>query len=333
MARTSDAGVRAHALHVACFGRAPTAIGSAPGRVNLIGDHIDYAGGPVLPMSLSLETHVATARSYDGDRFASERESDDAWTRYARGVLVELRAAGIDVPPVTVAVASDVPVGAGLSSSAALEVGVARAALALAGATLGSRELAILCQRAEHVHAGTPCGIMDQWCVVHAHPGEAILLDCASLGWRSVALPRGLSVEIVDSKVRHALRDGGYAARRADVEQAAAMLGVPLLAQLPLARWPEIDALPARIARRARHVVRECARVEAAVDALARNDLDAFGALLLESHASLRDDFDVSTPELDEIVRHAASTGALGARMTGGGFGGSAIVARRVTQP
>lgn len=333
MAPASDAAVRAHALHVARFGRAPTAIGSAPGRVNLIGDHIDYAGGAVLPMALSRETHVAMARAHEDDRFASESESDDAWTRYARGVLVELRAAGIDVPSVTVAVASDVPVGAGLSSSAALEVGVARAALTLAGATLGSRELAILCQRAEHVHAGTPCGIMDQWCVVHAQPGEAILLDCASLSWRSVALPRGLSVEIVDSKVRHALRDGGYAARRADVEQAAAMLGVPLLAQLPLARWPEIDALPARIARRARHVVRECARVEAAVDALARNDLDAFGALLLESHASLRDDFDVSTPELDEIVRHAASTGALGARMTGGGFGGSAIVARRVTQP
>jgi len=333
LAPASDAAVRAHALHVSRFGCAPTAIGRAPGRVNLIGDHVDYAGGPVLPMSLSLETHVAMARSPDGDRFASESESDDGWTRYARGVLTELRAAGIDVPTVTVAVASDVPVGAGLSSSAALEGAVARAALALAGATLGSRELALLCQRAEHVHAGTPCGIMDQWCVVHAKAGEAILLDCASLAWRSIALPRGLSIEIVDSRVRHALRDGGYAARRADVESAAAALGVPLLAQLPRARWHEIDALPARIARRARHVVRECARVEAAVEALARNDLGAFGALLLESHASLRDEFDVSTPELDEIVEEAVRGGALGARMTGGGFGGCAVVARRVTQP
>ena len=282
-------------------------------------------------MALSLETHVAAARSAASDRFASESESDDAWTRYARGVLAELRAAGVAVPPATIAVASDVPAGAGLSSSAALEVAVARAALSLAGATLGTRELALLCQRAEHVHAGTPCGIMDQWCVVHAAPREAILLDCGSLAWRPIALPPELSIEVVDSKVRHSLRDGGYAARRADVEEAAAMLGVPLLAQLPRARWHEIDALPARIARRARHVVRECARVDAAIAALGRNDLDSFGALLLESHASLRDDFDVSTPELDAIVDEAVRSGALGARMTGGGFGGSAVVARSRT--
>ena len=284
-------------------------------------------------MALSCETHASVAHSAADDRFASEFEADADWTRYARGVLIELRAAGIAVPPVTVAIASDVPVGAGLSSSAALEVAVARAALALAGTSMASGDVALLCQRAEHVHAGMPCGIMDQWCVAHARPGEAILLDCASLAWRSVPLPPTLAIDIVDSGVRHALRDGGYAARRADTEHAAASLGVAQLASLPRARWSEIDALPERIARRAYHVVRECARVDAAVDALDRGDLKSFGALLLESHASLRDDFDVSTPELDAIVEHAVANGALGARMTGGGFGGSAIVARRVTQP
>lgn len=333
MARATDAAQRARALHEARFGCEATARGHASGRVNLIGDHVDYAGGRVLPMALSRETHVAMARSDSEDRFASEFEADPEWTRYARGVLIELRAAGLAVPFVSVAVASDVPVGAGLSSSAALEIAVARAALALAGAELPPREIALLCQRAEHIHAGMPCGVMDQWCVAHARPGEAILLDCASLEWRTVALPSALAIDIIDSGVRHALRDGGYAARRADTEQAAAALGVPQLAALPRARWIEIDALPERVARRARHVVRECMRVEAAVDALARNDLGRFGALLLESHASLRDDFDVSTPELDAIVQHAVASGALGARMTGGGFGGSAIVARRVTTP
>lgn len=321
---------RAEALHAARFGCAATHLASASGRVNLIGDHVDYAGGPVMPMALHARTHVAMSRAAAGcgDRFASEWNADGEWTRYAHGVLVELRARGIDVPPATVAVASDVPVGAGLSSSAALEVAVARAALALARTDLAPREIALLCQRAEHVHAGTPCGIMDQWCVAHAEPGRAMLLDCARLEWTPVELPRGLVIEIVDSRVRHALRDGGYAARRADVEEAARTLGVSLLAELPPARWGEIDALPPRIARRARHVVRECARVHSAVAALARGDLEAFGRLLVESHASLRDDFDVSTPELDDIVERAVRDGALGARMTGGGFGGCAVVAR-----
>ena len=327
---------RASALHRACFGADPTVGGSASGRVNLIGDHVDYAGGPVLPMAIAARTHVAIAPA-TRDAFASEWSGDEGWTRYASGVLVELRAAGVALPPVSVAVASEVPVGAGLSSSAALEVAVARAALALAGAAMAPREIALLCQRAEHVHAGTPCGIMDQWCVAHAQAGEAILLDCTTLAWRVVALPAELSIEIVDSGVRHALRDGGYAARRADVEEAARLLGVARLAEVPCATpapgvtraSPALDALPPRLARRARHVVGECARVHRAVEALAAGDLALFGQLLSESHASLRDDFDVSTPELDAIVERARSDGALGARMTGGGFGGSAIIARR----
>ena len=337
------AGDRAEQLHRTHFGRASDARSHASGRVNLIGDHVDYAGGSVLPMAIALSTHVAIAHAACDDfvsEWANETAGDARWMRYAAGVLAEFRVVGIAVPPVTIAVASDVPVGGGLSSSAALEVAVARAALAITGATMTPRDLALLCQRAEHIHAGTPCGIMDQWCVVHALPGEAMLLDCARLEWKPIMLPSALEIEIVDSRVRHTLsdafrdafrdesRDGGYAARRADTEEAARMLGVALLAELPRARWREIDELPERIARRARHVVTECARVHEAVDALAANDLTRFGQLLFESHRSLRDDFNVSTPELDAIVEAARARGDLGARMTGGGFGGSAVVAR-----
>jgi galactokinase len=322
----SDAATRSDRLFRSAFGAAPAHHASASGRVNLIGDHIDYAGGTVLPMAISARTHVAAARAAQ-DAALSEWTEDEGWRRYALGVLAEMRACGVAVPPIALAVASDVPVGAGLSSSAALEVAVARAALAVAGTELSPRELALLCQRAEHLHAGVPCGIMDQWCVSHAACGEAIALDCAALVSRTIALPPALRIEIADSGVRHALRDGGYASRRADVDAAAEALGVAHLARLPRERWREIDALPAQIARRARHVVTEQARVEAAIDALARGDLARFGALLVESHASLRDDFDVSVAELDEIVERALSRGALGARMTGGGFGGCALIA------
>lgn len=322
----SDADARAAALFGRAFARAPEVHAFANGRVNLIGDHIDYAGGTVLPMAIAARTHVA-ASCAERDEAVSEWNEDLAWRRYAFGVLAELRALGLPIPRLSIAVASDVPVGAGLSSSAALEVAVARAALAAAGAELNPRELAIVCQRAEHLHAGVPCGIMDQWCVAHADAREAIALECDVLCARAIALPAELRIEIVDSGVRHALRDGGYAARRADVEEAGRLLGVTHLARLPRARWPEIDALPVRIARRARHVVTEQARVEAAIDALQRGDLARFGALLAESHASLRDDFDVSMRELDQLVEDALARGALGARMTGGGFGGCVVVA------
>ncbi len=328
---TADrARARAERLHRTSFTSEPTAHGAASGRVNLIGDHVDYAGGCVLPMALAEATHAVGSSAPGGDdQFVSEWSEDPQWTRYAAGVLAELRAAGVVVPPVRIAVAGDVPVGAGLSSSASLEIAVARCALACAGATLDAGTLALLCQRAEHVHAGTPCGIMDQWCIAHAAPGEAILLDCTTRAWKAIALPGELDIAIVDSGVRHALRDGGYAARRADVEEAARLLGVERLADFPAERVAELDRLPPRLTRRARHVVTECARVRAAVEALACGDSERFGSLLVESHASLRDDFDVSTPEIDAIVARVLDAGALGARMTGGGFGGSVVIAWR----
>jgi len=334
--RGPDGSIIARATErmTALFG-APDVVGRANGRVNLIGDHVDYAGGYVLPMPTRETTVVAmrarNSAAHDGaDVLASESDVDATWERYARGMLVELRAAGIAVPMVELVVASDVPIGAGLSSSAALEVAVARAALALAGRAMPSAELARLAQRAEHVHAGVPCGIMDQWCVAHADPDAsehvAILLDCARHVHEPVALPRALRIEVIDSGVRHALRDGGYVARRSDVLEAARLIGRPIDA-LPSATTGQLARLPDRIARRARHVVSEVARVRAAVDALRAGDLVSFGRLLNESHASLCDDFDVSTPEVDRVVEAARARGALGARMTGGGFGGSVIAA------
>ena len=323
-----DVEARARALFEVHAGAEAEVVCSAMGRVNLIGDHVDYAGGNVLPMLIAARTVVAAGRA-TSDQFHTESSVDNAWLRYAKGVLCELRREGIDVPTARIAVASDIAIGAGLASSAALEIAVARAALALTSSTLDARALALLCQRVEHVHAGVPCGIMDQWCIAHAAAGEAIALNCATLEYSRVELPPNLRIEVRDSGQRHALRDGGYAARRAEVEAAARALQIEHLAQLPLARFDEIDHLPTLLARRARHVARESLRVDAAVAALASQDLTRFGTLLTESHASLRDDFDVSTPQLDAIVERVRGEGALGARMTGAGFGGCVVVAWR----
>lgn len=324
---------RARVLHEECFGCAPAFESSAPGRVNLIGDHVDYAGGFVLPMTVAQRTHVAATVDSGQDRFASEWSGDERWMRYAAGVLAELRAIGVDVPFLRIAVASDLPIGGGLSSSAALEIAVARAALAAARSSLSMRETALLCQRAEHVHAGTPCGIMDQWCIAHGDHGAdgargATLLDCANLEWRSIAIPGTLEIEVIDSGQRHALHDGDYASRRADVDGAAKALGVGHLARLPRGRWPEIERLDEPTRSRARHVVRESARVERAAAALSSGDIVGFGSLLSESHSSLSGDFGVSTNLIDSIVARELSAGALGARITGGGFGGCVVVAR-----
>jgi galactokinase len=315
-----------------------TALFRAPGRVNLIGDHTDYNEGFVLPLAIELECRVRFEPRGDGRvRLRSEQEeegvelaadgSDDPataepqWGRYAAGVLRALSARGRAPVGIDGAVASTVPAGAGLSSSAALEVALALALCDAAGTRLEPLELARACQEAEHVATGVPCGIMDQLASVAGRRGHALLIDCRTLELEPVPLPQELAILAVHSGVSRRLAGSAYAERRAACEAAAARLGVLALR----------DATPEQVAgdTRARHVVSENARVLEAAAALAAGDLEQVGRLLSASHASLRDDYAVSTPELDALVAALEDAGALGARLTGAGFGGCVVAARR----
>lgn len=340
-------------------GEAPAGVWAAPGRVNLVGEHLDYNGGPVLPLAIAHRGLVAARRRDDGVlRLVSAQ--DDApwqgrvdelapgtvpgWAGYAAGVLWALGApAGGPVdgplPGLDLVVDGRVPVGAGLSSSASLTCAVAVAVadlLGLPGAEAsdeaGRRVLAEACVRAENDFAGAPTGGMDQAVVLRAREGHALLLDCTTFDAEHLPLPAGapgqVELLVVDTRTHHALVDGRYGGRRAACERAAADLGVPRLAEVP----PDgLDAALGRLdddelRRVVRHVVTETARVTEVAEALRAGDLTATGPALLASHVSMRDDFRISTPELDLVVTAAAAAGAPGARMTGGGFGGSAVV-------
>lgn len=321
------------------LGRPAAAVASAPGRVNLLGEHTDYNGGLCLPQALPHATYAAATPRGDGvNRLVStaagpwegtraDLRRATGWAAYAAGVLWALAEEGIEVPDLDVAVASSVPLGAGLSSSAALTCAVALAALGAVGAELPLDRVRRACMRAESEVAGVPTGGMDQTVALHARAGSALLLDFTSGHRRPVPWhPRsaGLDLLVVASGVRHALAEGGYAARRAECERAADALGVDSLSQ---ATTGGVERLPDPVLRRrARHVVAENRRVREAVAALEADDWPAFGAAMTASHCSLRDDFEVSCPELDTIVSTALRAGALGARITGGGFGGSAVV-------
>ena len=325
------------ARFAARFGATPRLF-RAPGRINIIGEHVDYCDGLVLPAAIDRWCSVAAAAN-GSDVLRVEAIDIDAeasldlgalaprkdWSDYVAGVAQVLRRDGIAVPGADLMVTSDVSIGAGVSSSAALEVAVLLALLALAGVNDVPRvQLARWAQAAENDFVGMPCGIMDQFASVHGLAGHALRLDCRTLDFTPVALPDRVAFVLVDSMQRHALVDGGYAERRTDCEAAAAALGASLrdvtLAQLANA------ALPERPAKRARHVVSEIARVDAAVAALAAGDLSTLGRLLNASHASLSADMAVSTAALDKLAACArAVPGVYGARMMGGGFGGSVI--------
>jgi galactokinase len=276
----------------------------APGRVNLIGEHTDYAGGLVLPVAIDRGVTL-TCRPADGIRLRSDVDPD-GFRRYVAALAAELAVVGI-VSGIEGQLESDLPAGAGLASSAALLVVVGLALLDAAGAELEPMALADLCRRAEERAVGVPCGIMDQAIAVLAEPGHALLLDCETLGRRQVPLPRGLRLVVVDSRTPRQLADTGYAARRAELERALA------------------GDLDETTSRRLRHLRSENARVEQAAAALERGDTRALGAILAAGHASLRDDYEVSTPELDLLVALALEAGAWAARMTGGGFGGAIV--------
>ena len=313
-----------------------------PGRVNLIGEHTDYNAGLALPFALDRRTLVAVRRRPDrrwrcwsrqhapeGDPEAVEVDLADlgpdrpeGWARYVLGVAWALTAAGVEVPGLDLLVDSAVPLGSGLSSSAALTAAVAVATDGLAGADLGAEALVGICHDAESRFVGAPTGTLDQRAVLLSRAGHALLIDFATGGTETVPLRGTGPLVVVDTGVRHDHATGEYGARRADCEAAAATLGLPDLRSADLA---SIDAhLSGRLAARARHVVTENARVVATVDRLRAGE--GIGDLLDASHRSLRDDFEVSCPELDAVVDAARRAGAEGARMTGGGFGGSAIV-------
>ena len=328
-------------------GRAPEGVWRAPGRVNLIGEHTDYNDGFVLPVAIDRSVVVAAARRDDGVlRSWSSRDRDDpvsrrvaevgpgtssGWSAYVEGVAWALRELGVPVPGADIVVHADLPAGAGLSSSAALESAVALALTDLAGSTVDRVALALAGQRAETEVVGMPCGIMDQMAVLLARVGHAVFLDTRTRATELVPFDpaaAGLTLLVIDTRVKHALVGSPYAERRRSCERAAAALGVPALRDATL---DDLEAALARGAldevtfRRARHVVTENDRVLAAVDLLRRGELTPIGPALAGSHRSLRDDYEVSCPELDVAVDAAVAGGAVGARMTGGGFGGSAL--------
>ncbi|MCX5333493.1 galactokinase [Streptomyces sp. NBC_00140] len=333
---------------VELYGTEPEGVWSAPGRVNLIGEHTDYNDGFVMPFALPHTAVAAVSRRTDGvlrlhsadveggvvelTLDALTPETDKNWTAYPAGVLWALREAGHPVTGADIHLSSTVPSGAGLSSSAALEVVVALAVNDLFELGLPRWQLARLCQRGENVYVGAPTGIMDQTASACCEDGHALFLDTRDLSQKQIPLDlaaEGMRLLVVDTQVKHSHSEGEYGKRRAGCEKGAALLGVDALRDVP---YGELDAALARlgdeeeVVRLVRHVVTEDERVERVVKLLESGDTRAIGPVLIEGHASLRDDFRISCPELDLVVDTAVASGALGARMTGGGFGGSAIV-------
>ena len=323
------------------FGYPPEVVASAPGRVNLIGEHIDYSEGFVLPFAIDAVTKCAIAKRDDGKiRIISAQKKNEiiesnleaiaakqgsTWSRYIYGVIWAMEIeTGLDIY-----IDGKVPLGAGLSSSAALECSLATALNHLFHLEKTLPELARLTQRAENDYVGVPCGIMDQSISLMARAGYGLLLDCQDLSTRHIKIDfasSSLRLLIIDTQAHHALTDGGYAKRRESCEEVVKIFSIPSLRQLSmeslLAHKTKLSDIQFK---RARHGVGEMLRVLDAVKALEAEDFEALGLLLNQSHNSLRDDYEVSCPELDLAVETALSSGALGARMVGGGFGGSAI--------
>jgi galactokinase len=315
----------------------------APGRVNLIGDHTDYNDGFVLPAAIDRQIVVAATPRKDclvnvcaldfdqWDHFDLQREiarlGENFWGNYIRGTAWSLLRGGFQLRGMDAAVAGDIPIGAGLSSSAAIEVAAGYAMLQLSDQQCDRKSLALAAQKAESDFVGMRCGIMDQYVSCLGRQNHALLIDCRDLGYRALPLPPAARIVIVDSGVHRGLVDMAYNARRLECETAAAHFGVRALRDVSLEAFKtRAHELTPTVRRRARHVITENNRTVSAAQALAAGDLKAVGTLMVASHASLRDDFEVSCPELDLLVETALSIeGVYGARLTGAGFGGSMV--------
>jgi galactokinase len=317
----------------------------APGRINLIGEHTDYNDGFVMPAAIDLSCWVAVAPTDNraiqvhSVNFKESRVFDleqprrlGEWSDYVQGVAIMLERSGYRLPGAKMLVWSDVPIGSGLSSSAALEIGAGLALLDTQPSSCDRARLALACQRAENDFVGARCGIMDQFISSQGKAGHALMLDCRSLQPRFIPFPEDLCLVICNSLVKHDIAAGEYNRRRAECEEGVRLLSaqIPYLVSLrdlslsDLERYREL--LDATVYKRCRHVVSENQRVVAAAAALEQNELSRLGELMAESHRSLRDDYEVSCPELDLLVEVAGQTeGVHGARMTGGGFGGCTI--------
>ena len=324
------------------FGRDPDVAAAAPGRVNLIGEHTDYNGGYVLPTTLPQKTQVLAARRDDrtvraysaevsGPRLISFELGSESrahsWIDYLQGVTWALAEQDAHIHGVDMFVTSTVPIGKGLSSSASLEVAVTRALRQSFHLPLSDLEIAKIAHRAETAFVGAPVGIMDQMVCSLGEGSTALFLDTRAIEFQRVPLPASVELGVIDSGIAHSHASGEYRTRRRECEEAATLLGVVELRDLTIDDLDKIALLPEPLNRRARHVVTENSRVIAAVKALRLQDAPALGQLFLQSHASLRDDFHVSLPEIDFLVEIAAQTaGVYGARLTGGGFGGAIVL-------
>jgi len=344
-----DTAARVSELFRARFGGAPDGVWLAPGRANLMGEHTDYNDGFVLPFALSQGITAAAARRADRALVLCSRQEPDGqveiapgglvpgrvsgWAAYPAGIAWALGSAGYRVPGACIVIDSDVPAGAGLSSSAALECATALALTELAGVTVPRRELAAIARRAENEFVGVPSGIMDQSASLLGQAGHALLLDCRSLDSSQVPFDpaaAGVRLLLINTRAKHELSDGEYARRRAECEEAARLLGIPSLRYLTNVGNTDRLTDPV-LRRRARHIVTdnqrvlEVAALLRASAGIAANAYHDVGRLLTRAHVSLRDDFEVSWPEADAAVEAALDAGALGARMMGGGFGGSVL--------
>jgi galactokinase len=325
------------------YGRLPDASASAPGRVNLIGEHTDYNGGYVLPIAVPLRTEAALAVRRDrevrafstslapglaGARYQRGTETPThGWIDYVQGVTRALDERGIDVPGFDLLVASQVPLGSGLASSAALEVALLRALRSACRLPLDDTDLARLAHRGETSFVGAPVGVMDQMAASLADERQALFIDTHTLEIRRVPWPTQAALVIIDSGITHGHASGEYRVRRAECARAAAMLGVDRLSVPAAADLRRAAALPEPLNRRVRHVITENARVLAAVAAMEAGELDELGRIWIASHASMRDDYETSLPAIDTLVEIAcAEPHVYGARLTGGGFGGAVIV-------